>query len=429
MSSRFFLFVRQTRRVSIDGCRLLVKLLTARLDVLMVVFLCCLYFFSFHPSSPVNGPKEVFDQDSRFIIRALERSEPYMWNPDHHILYHLSNEKFFLIVKKIWGNDRITVFYYLKAYTLVTAILFYGLFLYLLKAMGLRSRERLVVIFMMGVSVTAWFNFSAFETHGFAMVFVIGYLVILYRLLNSAQPRIMDYLLLACSILLGALARFEYWLLLVCTLFFVLFIPSLRKHWRPLIVTLFITLLLGMIIYPSMVRFYYKNSLIDAGRVLLSRDDKQKSIQNIIGLCINNIELSNFKRMFRAISVYSIVMPPGAQGFKGPIGLLFGHPLSIASFIVVMTFFILSAYGFLKRIIAKDHFPVVMLFLFLAFFLIYTFWSPHEPFLWTLEFLPLMMLGFANAVQSCSKRGLFLMMIAIVIVFFNNYTFFYRIYS
>ena len=55
--------------------------------------------------------------------------------------------------------------------------------------MDLRPFHRILLLLLSGISVTAWFNFSAFETHSIGMPGIALYLLVILRLTRLGRSR------------------------------------------------------------------------------------------------------------------------------------------------------------------------------------------------------------------------------------------------
>ncbi len=205
-------------------------------DLTLILVLVCLYFFSFPPGSPVFGPSELFKQDTIHIKKHLIINKPYRWNPQHHLLYHVMVEGgYSALVHLGLKHNALGVHYYLKGFTASTGLGFLLLLAALMRQLGLTTVRRLVALLFTGVSVTAWFHFSVFETHSLAAIPVILYWLCLFNILRRPEPRPAAYLLLALSLAVAALARFDQFRMLVLTLPLLL-LPALKGSgfaWRP----------------------------------------------------------------------------------------------------------------------------------------------------------------------------------------------------
>lgn len=87
--------------------------------------------FSFKLSSPVHGmsptkdfPTEVFEQDSKYIIEALVAGERFLYNPQHHLLYHVLTEWGYKAFRPHIHHSPEKVFLFLKGVTVLTGIAF-----------------------------------------------------------------------------------------------------------------------------------------------------------------------------------------------------------------------------------------------------------------------------------------------------------------
>ena len=88
----------------------------------LIAALFLLYLFCFPLASPVHGPFEVFDQDSAYLLESLVRDEPYAWNPQNHLLYHVLVELGHRPWKEAFGSGLESTYRYLKLFTALTGL-------------------------------------------------------------------------------------------------------------------------------------------------------------------------------------------------------------------------------------------------------------------------------------------------------------------
>ena len=79
----------------------------------------------------------------------------------------------------------------------------------LLWEMDLRLYHRILLLLLSGISVTAWFNFSAFETHSLAMAAIALYFLVIQRLTRLGQFRRQEEILLGASLVFMLLCRLD----------------------------------------------------------------------------------------------------------------------------------------------------------------------------------------------------------------------------
>ena len=114
------------------------------------------------------------------------------WNPQHHLLYHTLVEKGFGLWKLRFGVDSDSAFGYLKLFTALTGLAFLLALRFLFKEFGVPPFRRICFLLLAGLSVSAWFHFTAFETYCLAMPALVLYFVALHRLIRRGSRRLPD---------------------------------------------------------------------------------------------------------------------------------------------------------------------------------------------------------------------------------------------
>jgi hypothetical protein len=204
---------------------------TTALEYLVIAALTTLYLFSFELASPVNGPLEIFGQDSKYIIEGLVEDEPYLFNPQQHVLYHYAVEYGYAAWDLFFEHNVDSVYRFLKLFTALTGLGFLLAMRLLFLDLGLRPLPRTVLLAFTGLSASAWFHFSAFETHGLALPAIALYLLALQRLLRQKSWTWGNRLLLIGALIFCGWTRIDLWrfALLSTPL---LALPAVRGHRR-----------------------------------------------------------------------------------------------------------------------------------------------------------------------------------------------------
>ena len=397
--------------------------------VLLLTFL--LFTFSFKLSSPVYGlyptkdfPTEVFEQDSRYIIDALVTGERFLYNPQHHLLYHVLTEWGYEALRPHFRHSLGKVYLFLKGFTVLTGIAFMILLSRLLWEMDLRLYHRILLLLLSGISVTAWFNFSAFETHSLAMAAIALYFLVIQRLTRLGQFRRQEEILLGASLVFMLLCRLDLARFFVATALLIPFSPY-RAHWRRLGLVLAAALLVGGLLCSSLVSAYLNRPLSEVPKTLFQREDPD--LKSVLGT-VRNLTAENLSRMTLATTVSTLIMPIGKRKFLGPmdgIGEHAGAMLTVALWAVI---FLIAGWATWKYRNDSGPLAACILVNWGVGLLLYTWFNPHEPFLWLLEFLPLQVVFLGNGMRKCGNNVWVLVGIGILFLLIHNVLFFYLPY-
>lgn len=407
-----------------------------RWELLVVVLTCLLFAFSFKLSSPVHGlystndfPTEVFDQDSRYIITSLVDGEPFPYNPQHHLLYHALTEWGYKVLRPHFQHSTETVYLFLKGFTLLTGIAFTILLSRLLWEMDLRLYHRVLLLLLSGISVTAWFNFSAFETHSLAMAAIALYLLVFLRLTRLGQFRLQEEIMLGVSLVFMSLCRLDLARFFVATALLIPFSPY-RAHWRRLGLVLVAALLAGGLLYSSLASVYFKRPLSEASKTLVQRKDRQ-SLEPVLGT-VHNFTAGNLSRMTLATTVSTVIMPIGKRKFVGPLDGIEEHAGAMLTVALWVMVFLIAGWATWKNRKNSGPLAACILMNWGVGIMLYTWFNPHEPFLWLLEFLPFLVVFLGNGLKKSGNNVWVLISIGILFLLIHNVLFFYlpyRIYG
>jgi len=403
----------------------------SRWELLVVLLTWLLFAFSFKLSSPVYGlhptkdfPTEVFEQDSRYIIDALVNGERFLYNPQHHLLYHVLTEWGYKVLRPHIRHRLGTVYVFLKGFTVLTGIAFTILLSRLLWEMDLRLYHRILLLLLSGISVTAWFNFSAFEAHSLGMAGIALYLLVILRLTRLGQFRLQEAFMLGVSLVFMVLCRLDLARFFVATALLIP-LPHYRPHWRRLGLVLAAALLAGGLLYSSLASVYLNRPLSEVPKTVFQREDPD--LKSVLGT-VRNLTAENLSRMTLATTVSTVIMPIGKRKFVGPlngIGEHAGAMLTVALWAVII---LIAGWATWKNRKTSGPLAACILMNWGVGLLLYTWFNPHEPFLWLLEFLPLLVVFLGNGLKKSSNNVWVLISIGILFLLIHNVLFFYLPY-
>ena len=406
-----------------------------RWELLVVLLMCLLFAFSFKLSSPVHGlyptkdfPTEVFEQDSYYIISAMVNGEPFLYNPQHHLLYHVLTEWGYNVLRPHIRHRLGTVYVFLKAFTVLTGIAFTILLSRLLWEMDLRLYHRILLLLLTGISVTAWFNFSAFETHSLGMAGIALYLLVILRLTRLGQFRLQEGFLLGVSLVFMLLCRLDLARFFVATALLIP-LPHYRAHWRRLGLVLAGALLAGGLLYSSLSSVYLNRPLSEVPTVLFQRDDPD--LKPILGT-VRNLTPENLSRMALATTISTVIMPIGKRNFVGPLDGIGGHPGAMLTVALWVGILLIAGGATWKNRKNSGPLAACILLNWGIGLVLYTWFNPHEPFLWLLEFLPFLVVFLGNGLKRSGNNVWILVSVGILFILIHNVLFFYlpyRIYG
>ncbi len=380
----------------------------------VVLGLSLFYALSFHLASPVNGPHEVFGQDSRYILEGLERGKPYRWNPQSHLFYHHVVERGHAAWQTFFGSGIESTYRYLKLFTAACGLAFLAAMRWLFCELGLTVFRRVVLLLLTGVTLTAWFHFAAIETHALALPALAVYLVAAARLRNRSVRGGLDPFLLVGSLVVCGWTRVD--LLRIAAVSTVwLMLPCLGRRRRALVGELALAAALIVAGTTWMAHTYLGVPLARATTLAFTREERPELRARLGRLA--NVGPENLTVVGRAISLYALVMPvearaagrsflappsyaldlrysgkgprPSTRLFLEPARNLLGAVLPLLAAGGVAALLLWAAARSVGRAVAGDAFHTMLGAQALVGWLLYTWFNPHEPFLWTAEFMPL----------------------------------------
>ena len=89
--------------------------------------------------------------------------------------------------------------------------------------------HRILLLLLSGISVTAWFNSSAFESHSLGMAGIALYLLVILRLTRLGQIRLQEQMMLGVSLVFMLLCRLNLARFFVATALLIP-LPRYRAH-------------------------------------------------------------------------------------------------------------------------------------------------------------------------------------------------------
>ena len=393
-----------------------------------VAALTLLYFFSFRLSSPLNGPREVFDQDGPHILRALVAGTRYRYNPQHHLLYHALIEGLWrALVTPWWAPGAQVAYVYLKVVAALTGAAYLATLLVLLQALGLSPPRRLVLLFLAASSVTAWFNFAGIETHSLALWAYNVVLLCVVRAVRGRVFRTRDALLLAVALAFAALSRLDNWRLVPLT---ALLLPFPQMRWRRGRFAAALGLAVVLACAGNLVvgKAYFDLPVGEVPGRILARSDrhdlqvKMKRAENLnAGLLV---------QMGRATAVYTVMMvPPVRARFTAPLASMWAGALSSAALAGMLLFWARVLVPLARGLSRGDPFLWLITVGWVGALVFYTWFDPFEPFIWLLEFLPLLVALAARTLRPAGRRSFVFLALLATVTAAHNWVDFYRRYD
>jgi hypothetical protein len=394
-----------------------------------------LFAFSFTLPSPVNGYyqhhkehvadglDEVFDQDSRLIIDSLVEDWHFLFNPQHHLLYHVATEGIYKkVIRPRVHHAPETVYLFLKIFTVLTGAAFMIALSRVLWEMGLPPWPRILLLLLSAVSVTAWFNFSAFETHSLGMAAIALYTLVILRMTVLRRFRLQEQILLGSSLAFLFLCRLDLVRFFAATAFLAV-LPGYRPNWRRLTAVLAAALLASSLLYLPLISKYFKVPVSDAPRVLFHREDSAR-LRKGLGTG-NNLTIDNLYRMVLATAVSSVIMPTGPEKFREPLAGASTRPLFAVTLMIYAAMLVRMALALWRDRKDSGAFVAGMLVNWAIGVGLYTWFNPGEPFLWLLEFLPLLVVLMGLWLKQGGRADWGLAGVGTALVLLNNIVYFY----
>jgi len=408
------------------------------------------HLFSFDIFSPVNGPYEVFAQDSVYILKALEAGSDYPWNPQSHLLYHVVVEAGHSVWKAAFGAEIEPTYRYLKVFTAACGLAFLAAMALLFRELGLRPAARIGLLLLTAVSVSAWFHFAAFETHCLAMPALALYLLTLARLRNGKQRTLADRALLIGSLALMACTRVDLFRIAAVS-GVLLLLPGLRPARRALALDIALACVLALAGTTLMASAYFNQPIHAAATMAFERHDRDELEGEI--RTRQNFGLTSLISVGRAISLYSVVMPvearpaersftappsfdlrlhyfgvgafPSTRLFSEPARHLLGNAISVAALVAAAFLFLRAFAATALRTWAGDPFHALLVAQAVFGWLFCTWLHPKEPFLWILEFLPLWIAMIADHAERSDRRHDWALAAMVAAIAIHNWFAFY----
>lgn len=369
------------------------------LEWVLIGALLLVYGASFGIGSPVNGLgeiHEVFDQDSRYIITSLAAGVPYEWNPQNHLLYHWLTERAFHLWQHGFGGGTASAYRFLKVFTAATGLWFLLTFRVFLRAIGLGVAQRMALLPLAGLSMAVWFHFSAFETSGLTAPFLLLFAIaFLRRVRNRQEASVANHALLVASLLLPLWIRSDQWRLPLVT-GVTLLLPQTRGLRRGLMVDLAIFAVVLPVGFLLLASSTFHVSLAQAAHKLIERHDRADLAPLLMSR--GNLSLRYFVRVARANALYSVLMPVAehASPFTARLDGFLHSPLASVALIAVVSLLVTTWVRSFRRLASGDAFHAVLWLSWALGWLFYTWFNPHEPFLWILQFGVLEIVAFAD---------------------------------
>ncbi len=416
------------------------------LDLLVIAALCLLYLMSFDLTSEVNGPYELFQADGVYIIGGLGRQIRYPFNPQNHLLYHVLVDGGYALWSHAFGHSADSIYGFLKLFTALTGLAFLLSSRLLLRAMGLDAVGRAVLLGLIGVSVSAWFNFAAFETHALVLPPLALSLLALHWLASSQSPPPRTHLILIASLLACGLARTDGWRFTALVALLPL-VPGFRRHTWPILRDVLVVGLLGVVLTLGLTKVYFSVPWDQTIASVTERRDNPAAA-HMFGR-LENLSAHNLSTMTRAAGVYAFAMPVradnpddvrqyqqrrakdlGLEGrhipyFATPLASMRGDLLALVMLVGLAGLLLFTLYECTRKLFYLDPFTVAVALQWGSAWLFFTWWNPFEPFLWTLEFLPLTMVLIAGALKAVRGWAWGLPAVVALLVLVHNTRFFY----
>jgi hypothetical protein len=401
------------------------------LEWVLIGALVLVYAASFGIKSPVNGlgdVYELFDQDSRYIIQSLAANVRYEWNPQNHLLYHWLTENGFHLWQRGWGGGTASAFLFLKLFTAATGLWFLLTLRVLLRELGLDIALRLALLPLAGLSLAVWFHFSAFETSALTMPLLLLFVIAFLRRVRHGDGSPANHLLLIGSLLLAFWTRSDQWRLPLAA-GLALLLPGTREARRGLLLDLVLFAVLLPIGYCLIASSYFHLPLVQAVHKLIERHDRADLAPRL--MTRRNLTPRDFLRVGRANALYSFIMPIAdhPSPFSAKLGGLLHSPLSVLALLGVGALLVTTALRSLRRLVSGDPLHVVLWASWIGGWVFYTWFNPHEPFLWILQFGVLEIVALADTWSSRrSAANVAPLVVVAVLVALHNAVFFWLRY-
>ena len=135
--------------------------------------------------------------------------------------------------------------------------------------------------------------------------------------------------------------------------------------------------------------------------MLFQRDDPD--LKPILGT-VRNLTAENLSRMTLATTVSTVIMPIGKRKFVGPldgIGEHAGAMLTVALWVGIL---LIAGGATWKNRKNSGPLAACILVNWGIGLILYTWFNPHEPFLWLLEFLPFLVVFLGNGLKKSGNN-------------------------
>lgn len=392
-------------------------------EMAIIAALTVFYFQCFRVTSPLNGPKEVFDQDSTYILRSLIAGTRYRYNPQHHLLYHALTERLHgALVEPFWKRDAQSVYVFLKVFTAATGAAFLLTLRHLLLAMGLSPLRRMILILFAAFSVTAWFNFAGLETHSLGLW---AYNVLLLAALRLTRDRVFrrsQVIFLAAALAFAALSRFDNLRMIPLLGLLVPVIP--RRLGRRLLLSLALAGVLTVAGYVAVAKVYFDAPLAEVPQQILKRSDRHDLSPRLKR--IRNLTPHLLAQMGRATSVYTVMMAPGRARFAAPLEATRHGALYEVAVTAMLLFWVRLAIPLARGLRRRDLFLWLVTASWVGSLVFFTWFDPFEPFLWLLEFLPFLIAVAAYTLRKAGRPTWAFLALCALVAMAHNWVSFYQ---
>jgi hypothetical protein len=265
----------------------------------------------------------------------------------------------------------------------------------LFRSLGLGALERLSLVPVTALSVAAWFHFAAFETSGLTLPAVLGAILLFVRRVREGDVSRRNHVLLVAALLVAFWTRSDQFRL-PFALGVVSLLPALRTFRSGLMRDLVVFAVLAPLGYALLTAVYFGVDPVSALSKFAEREDHHGLVEKLMR--VENLSPRNLWVMLRAISVYSVVMPLGDQRFPFNTGArwFFPAPLAVAALLATFAFLAATAFRSVQRLRRLDPLHALLWVTWLSGWLFYTWFNPHEPFLWIVQFGILVFVAFAD---------------------------------
>ncbi len=124
----------------------------------------------------------------------------------------------------------------------------------------------------------------------------------------------------------------------------------------------------------------------------------------------------------------TVIMPTGPEKFRKPLAGATSRPLFAVTLLFYAAILARTAWALWRERKDSSALTAAVLSNWIAGILLYTWFNPREPFIWLLEFLPLLLLMMGVWLKRGGRMDLALAGTGVVLVFINNIVYFYLPY-